>query len=78
MHTNLWISTAGTILASTYSLLPSAWDAVPRREGDSTKVNNTKTEVSLVQPHKLEAYGNDAPGEIFPDHIYSICHRSIS
>ena len=78
MHTNLQIPTAGTTPASTYSLIPLAYDAIPRRGDDNTKMNNTKTEVSLAQSYELKAYGNDVLREVLPDHIHSICHRRIS
>ena len=45
MHTDLRISTASTIVASTYSLFPSVQDAPSRKGSGHTRMNNAKTGV---------------------------------
>ena len=73
MGAYLRMSIVGTIVASTYSLLPVVSDVPSRNRGEHTKMNNTRTDDPSVLPPQAGIRGNDTPNEVFPDQIYSIC-----
>ena len=74
MGAYLLMSTAGTTVASTYSLSFVVSDVPSRNGDDHTKMNNTKTGNPSAPSSRRPELEDDTPDDTFPDQMYSICH----